>query len=278
MASQFDRDLYCLRSAGFAIIPDYLPGHRVDELSTLAWKFHSELEEFEKAGGKLNFKPGWPLLNARCLYAYSKAFEDYILDPRLAAFTQAYLDSPRLMDCNLHCNMPDERNQARGRDAEVNYHRDSIWPEGTIRPTYLHSFLLMSDMTADNGGTILIPGTHLQREPDYYFKDTDPGVHVEGNYYPVYPRRYFPASIQLEAPRGSLVLFDPMTIHAQGINTTSEIRQVLNCTFIREGTRGLLDCRGLAQNHARYAVSPQLLEVLHSCASLPQHYGPLSNA
>jgi hypothetical protein len=277
MASQFDRDLYTLRSAGFAIIPDYLPGDRLDELGAEAWKFRAEIEEFEKSGGQVAYKAGWPLLNARCLYAFSEPFQRLILDERLAAYTRAYLETPQLLDCHLLCNMPDERNQARGRQAEVNFHRDAMWPEGEIRPTYLHTFLLLTEMTSANGGTILVPGTHRQREPDYYFKDTDPGARIEENFYPVYPRRYFPASIQVEAPRGSLVLIDPMAIHAQGINVTTEVRQVLNCSFIRAGTRGLFDCRGLAQKHARYPISAPLLEVLHEDSSLPQHYGPLAS-
>lgn len=275
MATQYERDLYTLRNAGFAVINNFLDSETLDTLDRLAWEFKAEIEEHESNGGSVLLKAGWPLSNARCLYAVHPAFQQLVLDPRLIQYANDYLLNPKLFDCHLLCNMPDPRNQERGADADVNYHRDNVWPEGPVKPMHLHAFLLLTEMTRENGGTIVVPGTHLGREPDYYFKNTDPGRQIESNFYPVYPRNYFPASVQLEAPRGSLVLFDPMCIHAQGINVSQHRRTVLNCTFVSEGVRGIINCRGVAESSARYAVREELLELLLLDPELPSQYGPL---
>ena len=274
MPTQLDRDLYCLRQAGFAIVPDFFESAQLDRLQLLAEQFRQEILDYEAEGGKVIFKAGWPLQNVRCLYAVAPEFGELISNERMLQYPRNYLDNPTLADCTWLTNMPDERNQLRGREAGVNYHRDGMWPEGEIKPTYLHCFVLLTDMTKDNGGTVVVPGTHREREPGYYFKDNDPGQKVEGNYYPVYPRSYFPASIQVEARRGSLVLIDPMTVHSQGVNTTPNPRTVISCGFVAAGGQGFINSAGVGR-HARYPIPPAVSALLHQNEELPSSYGPL---
>ncbi len=276
--AQVQRDLYTVRRAGFAVVPGFVDDVQAEAILAEATRFRDEVDAYRAAGGDVQFLSGWPLHNVRALYAVSELAQDVVRDERLLAYARGYLGEARVQDCQLLTNMPDDRNISRGSDGSVNYHRDGKWPDGDIRPTYLHCFVLLTPMTKENGGTIVVPGTHREREPGYYFKETDPGEFVESNFYPTYPRRYFPGSVQVEAPRGSLVLIDPMGIHAQGINVSNELRTVLNVSFAVEGAAGMLDCRGLAEKHARIEVDADLLELLLADDRLPSEYGPLSDA
>jgi phytanoyl-CoA dioxygenase PhyH len=274
--SQQERDLYTLRSAGFAIIPDFVTQEEADTLLRLGHAFEKEVAEFDERGGNVAYKSGWPLKNVRALYAVEPEFGEFALDPRLQFYVQGYLGRGKLMDSQLLTNMPDPRNRGRDPKGPVNFHRDSRWPdEFEIRPIYLHCFLLLTDMTRENGGTLIVPGSHREREPGHYFKETEPGVKIEENWYPVYEQRFFPATVQVEAPRYSLVLIDPMAVHAQGINVSDERRTVLNTTFVWEEWSGLLNCAGIARNYSRYQVKPELLELLVDDPGLPGTYGPL---
>lgn len=280
MATQFERDLYCLACAGYAVIPGFVENSWVDRLLVAAQEFEQEVVEFVASGGTAILRHSWPLKTTRCLYAVSAEFQDLIMDETVQAFAHKYLDKPVLRDCLLQTNAPDPRNAKRGIQADVSFHRDTLWTAEVIQPQYLHIFVLLSDCTRENGATIVVPGTHRLREPGYYFKHTDPRSQQEGIDYRVYERRYFPSSIQLEAPKGSLMLLDPMTIHTQGNNVTDQPRSLVNMTFRAHdvaGTPPLLNARAIAERHARVSVRPDLLEILEANPDLPAHFGPLGN-
>ena len=203
------------------------------------------------------------------------------MDSTVQAFAQGYLGKAILRDCLVQTNMPDPRNASRGIGGDVSFHRDTLWDGGPIRPAYLHLFLLLTDFTRENGATIVVPGTHRLREPGYYFKHSDPRTQQDGIDYRVYERRYFASSVQLEAPKGSLLILDPMTIHTQGINITEHPRSLLNMTFRASDVAGmprLLNARAIAERYARVPVRADLLEILEADPTLPAHFGPLGNA
>lgn len=279
-AGQFERDLYCLQCAGFAVIPGFLHGPTLNTLARLSQSFEDEVERFVVAGGRAILRHSWPLRTTRALYAVAVEFQDLLMNATVQAFVRGYLGQAILRDCLVQTNMPDPRNAKRGVGGSVSFHRDTKWHDQAIHPMYLHVFLLLTDLTRENGATIVVPGTHRTREPGYYFKDTDPRTPQPGIDYRVYERRYFPSGVQLEAPRGSLLLLDPMTIHTQGINVTQEKRSLLNMAFRASGIDGtprLLDARAIAERHARVPVRPDLLAILESNPTLPQHFGPLGN-
>lgn len=280
MASQFDRDLYCLRCAGYALIPDFCVGRELDAITEVSREFEAEVARFVAAGGSAILRHSWPLQTTRCMYAVSAEVQDLAAHPAIQRLVREYLGPAVLRDCLVQTNMPDARNTRRGLDADVSFHRDTLWPAEEIRPCYLHVFLLLDDFTGENGATIVVPGTHRVREPDYYFKHADPRSPQAGIDYRVYERRYFPSAVQIEAGRGSLMLLDPMTIHTQGNNVTGRPRSLLNMTFRAAdviGTPALLNARAIAERFARVPMRPDVLELLEAGAGLPAHFGPLGN-
>jgi ectoine hydroxylase-related dioxygenase (phytanoyl-CoA dioxygenase family) len=281
VATQADRDLYCLRQSGFLVVPDFVPAGTVRSISRKAWAFEDEVARFVAAGGEAILRHSWPLRTTRCMYAIVPEVQDLLLDTRVQMFVRGYLGAAVARDCLVQTIMPDPRNATRGVNADVSFHRDTLWPDGLIRPMYLHAFVLLDECTRQNGATIVVPGSHREREPGYYFKLTDPHDPQDGIEYRVYERRYFPSALCLEAPAGSLVLLDPMTIHTQGNNVTDERRSLLNMTFRAADVSGrppLLNARAIAERFARVRVRAEVLELLEADPSLPAHFGPLGNS
>jgi hypothetical protein len=273
--SQFERDLYSLRCTGFLVLPQVFSEEdtRVFEAEAFAWL--QEIESFSASGGQLTYIAGWPLRNARALYAISESFQKLVLNDLILKYANAYLGKAVLRDCHLLVNMPDKSNAVRGINGDLNWHRDKRWDGDGCPPSYLHNFILLDDFTAENGGTHLIPGTHREREPGYYFLDNVEGHSVEGNFYKTFSKEYFPSSVQILGRRGDLVIFDPMVIHAQGINVTSRRRSAINVTFHRDGLRGLYNCRRIAATAGRVPYNAKLDAILESGDDLLGTYGPL---
>lgn len=279
--SQLERDVYCLRVAGFAVIRGAVTAERVEAISADVVAFEEEVARYIETGGTAPMRHSWPLQTTRCLFAVSTGVQDIAMDEYVQSVASTYLCRPILRDCVLQTVMPDSRNVRRGPDADVSFHRDLMWPAESIEPMYLHALLLLDDCTRANGSTVVVPGTHREREPGYYFKKSDPRAPQPGIDYRVYERRYFPSAVDVEACRGSLVFLDPMVIHSQGNNTTAVPRRVINILFRSgaiEGQPRLLNSRRIAERYARVPVRPDLLEMLESDERLPAYFGPLGDA
>jgi ectoine hydroxylase-related dioxygenase (phytanoyl-CoA dioxygenase family) len=279
--AQVERDLYCLARAGYVVLRDIFDEWTTAKMLELGGSFEDEVEEFVRGGGSGALRHSWPLRTTRALYAIAPVFQDAAMHAVIQSMARAYLGDFVVRDCLMQSNMPDVRNQIRGRNGDLSFHRDTIWPAGEIEPRYLHAFILLHDFSEANGATVVVPGTHREREPGYYFKDSDPRGSQPGIDYRVYERRYFPSATTIEAPRGSLVFLDPMVIHTQGINTTAHKRSLINVTLRRSKVRGtppLLNARRLAECHARVPVRPDLLELLEASPWLPASFGTLGGA
>ena len=274
--TQLDRDIYALEASGFALIPHFIDDAEIDTFLEQYATYQEEVDAFASGGGDLLNKTGWPIKSARAAWAVSQEVQDVIMDERLQAYARGYLKDPLLRDCQFLANMPDERNAKRGGDSKVSYHRDKYWEGEPTFSDYLWCFLLLDDMTPENGGTIVVPGTHRMREPGYYFLENDPGEVISSNDYLVYDRRYFASAIQVTARKGTLLMFDPMVIHTQSVNISPVPRRVLNVLFHRRGLPGIMNCRAIAENHARLPVRDDLLKLLSSDSDKPENYGPLS--
>lgn len=275
---QFQRDLYCLRTAGYAVFRGFLEPARADALREELLAFEAEVRRHARVEGSVDFVHGWPLVTTRCLYCVSEAVQDLAMHEQVQAVAQEHLGGAVIRDCLLQTNMPDPNSRQRSVHGRLSFHRDTLWKDGPIEPSYLHAFVLLTDCTFRNGATCVVPGSHREREPGYYFKHNDTGVREEGINYLVWDPAYFPSTTSIVAPRGSLVFLDPMTIHSQGLNQTRGKRVLLNITFRRHdivGNPPLLDAARIARESARVPVRPDFLALLESNPALPAHFGPL---
>lgn len=275
--NQLERDLYCLRNSGYIVLRNFVDSESVVAIENSCIAFEDEVEQYKKKHEVL-LSHSWPLRTTRCLFTISTELQDFIMLGRIQKIVHNYLKSPVLRDSLMQTNMPDPRNVKRGLNADISYHRDTLWADGEIYPQYLHVFLLLTDFTTNSGATIVVPGSHRNKEPGYYFKNSDPRKSQEGVDYRVYEQSYFPSATQLLAPRGSIILMDPMMIHSQGINITPSPRRLINTTFRASKIKGqppLLNTREIAKNHSRVPIRDDFLALLENDDTLPCEYGPL---
>ena len=278
--TQFDRDMYCLRCAGFLVFRDFVPLQTLQRIKEAAEQFALEVSRYVNIKGIADRSYNWPLQYTRCLYAVNTEIQDIAMDPKILRIVHEYLCNPVLRDCLLQANMVEPLTVARGVSGEVSYHRDTLWPGTTIEPMYLHAFVLLDDFTALNGATVVVPGSHGEREPGYYFKDSDPRLPQGGIRYRVYERTYFGSAVTLSAPRGSVIFLDPMCIHTQGNNVTDSTRSLVNITFRAASTTGeppMLNARSIAERHARVRMRSDFIGMLECDSRLPAYYGPLGS-
>jgi len=85
------------------------------------------------------------------------------------------------------------------------------------------SIWCLDEFTRSNGSTRFIPGSHLTGEP-FLSRMQDP----------LLPH---PDQIQLEAPRGAVVIFNSHLLHAGSTNETLSPRRSLQATFTRAGRK-----------------------------------------
>ena len=120
---------------------------------------------------------------------------------------------------------PDETPQALHRD-------DAYFPVNPHPPLVINTMWALSEFTEANGGTRIVPGSHLMSDP------VDPAA----------------PSIAVEMPRGSVLLWDGQLWHGGGANRSGEPRFGVSLNF----------CRGwLRQQENQYlGLDPELVRAL----------------
>jgi ectoine hydroxylase-related dioxygenase (phytanoyl-CoA dioxygenase family) len=98
-------------------------------------------------------------------------------------------------------------------ETQQKLHRDQMafdcYPFGADYHVQCNTMWALTDFTAANGGTHIIPGTSAIDEAE--------GLTLPGG--------------QVEMPRGSVLFYDGKVLHGGGANTTDEVRQGVNITY-----------------------------------------------
>ena len=118
-------------------------------------------------------------------------------------------------------------------------HRDT---QRFSRPYLLsiQQILILDDFTKDNGGTFILPKSHLkpERPSDKFFYEN---------------------AIQIEAKKGDIVLFDSLAWHCGGKNTTHEDRRALTFVFTRSFMKQQIDLTSCLSRDIENETSRRLL-------------------
>ncbi|RMF08489.1 MAG: phytanoyl-CoA dioxygenase [Alphaproteobacteria bacterium] len=104
-------------------------------------------------------------------------------------------------------------NNAKQEYSQARYHRDLPYQHFTSdRPLAVNALFCVDEFTQENGGTRVVPGSHLQVAfpSDRYVQQ-----HEE----------------VIEAPRGSFLVLDAMTYHSGGANRSDRARRAINHVF-----------------------------------------------
>lgn len=139
-------------------------------------------------------------------------------------------------------------------------HRDLRFYSESL-PVMLNLLIMVDDFTIDNGGTYLLPFSHLKKEkPDDEF--------------------FFKNAIQATGSKGSILIFDSNVWHASAPNRTDKQRRAIPITISRSFMKQLLDYPRALGYETMNSYSNRLQQFLgyHSRvpASLDEWYQPES--
>lgn len=112
-------------------------------------------------------------------------------------------------------NLPNQPNFSASVHRDLRFYTESL-------PVMLNCLLFLDDFTIENGGTYLLPYSHLKKE-----KPTD--------------EYFFENAIQATGKRGDLLVFDSNVWHSSAKNTTNQGRRGLPITISRSFMKQLLD-------------------------------------
>jgi ectoine hydroxylase-related dioxygenase (phytanoyl-CoA dioxygenase family) len=100
-------------------------------------------------------------------------------------------------------------------------HRDIRFYSGEV-PILLNCLLMIDDFTSENGGTYLLPYSHLNKE-----KVTD--------------AEFFSKAVQATGKKGDVLIFNSNVWHAAAPNKTNENRRAIPIVFSKSTMKQLLD-------------------------------------
>ena len=141
----------------------------------------------------------------RCIIGYDDYFLSLAAHPLIMAVTRRLLgENFILMSQNAIINRPVDAHY------QFTWHRDLNYQHYvSSRPLAVSALYAIDDFTEETGGTWLIPASH-KSEP---FPS------------PAYVRR---RARQIDAPAGSILLFDAMIYHRAGVNRSGRVRRSVN--------------------------------------------------
>ena len=137
-------------------------------------------------------------------------------------------------------------------------HRDIRFYSGEV-PIMVNCLLMIDDFTIENGGTYLLPHSHLSEE-----KVTD--------------EEFFKNAVQAEGKKGDILIFNSNVWHAAAPNKTEQDRRAIPIVFSKSTMKQLLDYpRAIGYNNMDN-FTPDLQQILgyysRVPASLDEWYKP----
>lgn len=208
-ATEFEAAEEELLRNGFFVKPDFLDPHDCEEF--LTWSEEENTKREILYGSDL-LKNTQDFNIVRVPLAKNRSFFDLIvlnqwldnLLERLFAKTQSYYC---LNQQNIILNKPESLHK------QTSWHRDMPYQPGINSIPCAYSVLVtLTDFNTDNGGTILVPGTHNHSEvPSWHY--------IQNN------------QKQISCPAGSAIIFDSLLIHRAGVNKSNQQRVAVNNVF-----------------------------------------------
>ena len=119
--------------------------------------------------------------------------------------------------------------------------------------------LTLDDFTAENGGTLVVAGTHQRPErPEELYLEA--------------------AAVPVECPAGSMIVFDSTLWHAAGPNRSDRDRLAINHQFTRSFFKQQIDYARALGDELVLAQPPRIQQVLgwytRVVSSLDDYYRP----
>jgi ectoine hydroxylase-related dioxygenase (phytanoyl-CoA dioxygenase family) len=157
----------------------------------------------------------------RLMVAYDEEFLSLLELPEILEIVDATVSPTAILHLQNGFILPPQPRDNGPGTFQQSFHRDF--------PRYLNGYLCsvntllaLDEFTAENGGTIIVPGTHQRPErPDDRFLAE--------------------AAESVECPAGSAIVFDSTLWHAAGVNSSARDRVGINQQFTRSFIKQQID-------------------------------------
>jgi ectoine hydroxylase-related dioxygenase (phytanoyl-CoA dioxygenase family) len=195
-----------IRNIGYTVIDS---GYTPDELHLIRAKIDTIYDQqLSEIGGESELKRMSDADLARCLTGYDDYFLNLAIHPDLMAVVRKLMgEFFILMSQNAVINRPTDEHY------QVTWHRDLNYQHFvSSRPLAISALYAIDAFSDETGGTHLIPASHKS--------EVFPS--------PEYARKH---SIIVDAPAGSIIIFDAMLYHRSGTNRSGRVRRAVNHIF-----------------------------------------------
>jgi ectoine hydroxylase-related dioxygenase (phytanoyl-CoA dioxygenase family) len=210
-----------IETQGYTVISDFLQPAQLRSIKTLLPRINGQFL------GRNNFE-GDKTERIYSLLAYDKVIQDIIEDSRIMAICEAFLEANFLLTTSQSiCIHPGETPQP--------WHADDVFYSiPRPRPMVgLSTVVAIDDFSAENGGTEIIPGSHLWSDEQIGGDYREGGSERDSTF----AERMASQSIALEMPAGACVVFAGNTLHRGGENNSTGPRQALSNQYCQPWAR-----------------------------------------
>jgi ectoine hydroxylase-related dioxygenase (phytanoyl-CoA dioxygenase family) len=208
-----------LRDVGYAVVDGVLDAERLKRgeqgLYDVQHAIHEEV-------GPYRLTQAGELGVLRIMARFDPWFLTLLETPEMLAVVDATVSDTAILHLQNGFILPPTEDSGNGGGTfQQTFHRDF--------PRYLNGYmasvnalLTFDEFTAENGGTLVVSGSHQRADaPDQdYMRDT---------------------AVALECPAGSMVVFDSTLWHAAGINRSDRDRLAINHQFTRSWIKQQID-------------------------------------
>jgi ectoine hydroxylase-related dioxygenase (phytanoyl-CoA dioxygenase family) len=244
-----------LATEGFTILRNRVPSEWLDKLSDAvdqAFIEHQKIQlqnknEIQSYGVALHVLVSNPLFIDFLEYLQKEKFFDELSESYFGS--KCILNSFSALD-----NLPTP-------NFSVAVHRDLRFYSGDF-PVMINCLVMIDDFTIENGGTYLLPKSHLDERK-------------------VSDEEFFNNALQATGKRGDILLFNANVWHSSSKNTTAEHRRAIPITISKSFMKQLFDYPRAIGYDKMESFSYELQQLLgyHSRvpASLDEWYQPEEN-
>jgi ectoine hydroxylase-related dioxygenase (phytanoyl-CoA dioxygenase family) len=191
---------------GYTVVKNVIPE---ELLSKIRLHLDQAYQKQEDRFGKENLIAINELNLARCLLAEDDFFLELATKPFVLNVVKKLLGDYFVL--HLQNGVINRPNKAHHQSS---WHRDLPYQDYVIsQPIAVNAFWCIDDFSEETGSTILLPYSHnLEKLPSLPF--------VKKN------------QLQVEAPAGSIILFNSMLYHCAGFNRSNQIRRGINHVYV----------------------------------------------
>lgn len=194
--------------------------------------------------------------SAHCIVGKHPFFETFYLNPAVLSVCREYLGEDMVLyDTTARSIRPSEgREPGRGFQIHADRSPFSIVPfeGGRHYPMAINVAWPVVDFTAENGATLVWPGTHNSCEiPD--------------------PDADYPGSRQATVPAGTAIVWDAAIWHASGINHSDHDRHSILAFFHRWWVKGMIDNARVIPQSVQDRLLPEMRKLLGLEETIPEY-------